>query len=68
MDPFQKLIERVIGVADDQNWAPLRQQEAFVDVVIKQLGTSIPLRLVMQQNIGNLQQNQIVGSLFQAFR
>ena len=46
----------MIGQADYKDWTPLRKKQTLIHVVIKQLCTSVPFRLVMQQDIGYLWQ------------
>ena len=54
VDPFQKLVQCVVCVTDNKKWATLRQQRDNVTFVIKKFSTSVPLQLVVQQNISDL--------------
>ena len=54
VDPFQKLVQCVVCVTDNKKWATLRQQRGNVTFVIKKFSTSVPLQLIVQQNISDL--------------
>lgn len=54
VDPFQKLVKCVVRVTDNKNWATLRHQRGNVTFVIKKFSTSVPLQLIVQQNISDL--------------
>ena len=58
MDSFQKLIKGVVCVADNKDWAILSRDSLAKPIGVKpKRSTTVPLLLVMQQNIGNLQKN-----------
>ena len=59
MNSFKKLIKGVVCVADNKDWPSFRHKRGLVTIIGKQFCTSIPLQLVMQQNIGNLKQKKI---------
>ena len=61
MDSFQKLIKRMVCVANNKDWAIWRRDPLAEPIGVKPKPSIIvPLRLVMQQNIGNLQETKCV--------
>ena len=62
MDSFQKLIKGVVYVADNKDWAMLRRDSLAKPIGVKpKRSTTVPLLLVMQQNIGNLQKKFVLS-------